>query len=471
MREHGGVIPRGILRTVVPAAPSAWIEALRRFGTMTFAEVAAPAIALARDGFAVHWLLHNMISSHAEEYAEWPSNAAIYLPGGRVPEVGERFVQSDLAGTLQHMADCETAARGDRLAGLAAARAAFYEGDIAREIVEFHAREGGLLTAADFASHRSEVGAPLEARFAGGTVLCAGAYCQGPFLGLVLQLLDSMDWREVAQGSAAYFHRVIECVKLAFADREAVLGDPRFVDVPVGRLLSREYAAERLNAFDPHRATPDMPAPGIGSVGATRIAEGEPTPGDTSYIAVVDAAGLAFSATPSDVSYDGPVIPGTGLCPSSRGSSSWADPNHPSSVAPGKRPRLTPNPAMWVDAEGRPMPFGTPGGDVQIQAMVQVLLNRFVYKMELQDAVLAPRLASYSFPSSFAPHASYPGLVRAEARIPATELVKLRALGHTVDMWPDWSHLAGAVCAVEAGPGGALEGAADPRRPSGTAGV
>ncbi|UOM33295.1 gamma-glutamyltransferase family protein [Acuticoccus sp. I52.16.1] len=471
MREHGGEIPLGILRTVVPAAPSAWIEALSRFGTMTFAEVAAPAIRLAREGFAVHWLLHNMIASHEAEYAKWPSNAAIYLPGGRVPRIGERFVQSDLAATLQNMADCESAAPGDRRAGLAAARAAFYQGDIARQIVDFHAREGGLLTAADLAGHRSEVARPLPARFAGGTVLCCGAFCQGPFLGLVMQLLDRMDWSDVVQGSATYFHRVVECVKLAFADREAVLGDPAFVDVPVARLLSPEYAAERLALFDPRRAAPDMPAAGVGTVGPVRVSEAVPAPGDTSYIAVVDASGLAISATPSDVSYESPVVPGTGLVPSSRGSASWADPAHPSSVAPGKRPRLTPNPAIWVDAEGRSMPLGTPGGDVQIQAMAQVLLNRVIYGMDLEEAVLAPRVASYSFPNSFAPHESHPGLVRAESRIPAAELVALKALGHRVDMWGDWTHLAGAVCAVAMRPDGALEGAADPRRPTGTAGV
>ncbi|WMS41525.1 gamma-glutamyltransferase [Acuticoccus sp. MNP-M23] len=470
MREHGGQIPLGILRTVIPAAPAAWIEALARFGTMSFAEVAAPAITLARDGFAMHWLKHKLIAAHEADYNKWPQNAAIYLPGGRPPATGAKFVQTDLAASLQYMADCESGAAGDRAGGLAAARAAFYEGDIAAAIVRFHEAEGGLMSAADLANYRVEIGKPLPARFAGGTVLCSGAYCQGPFLGEVMQLLDGFEWRGIERGSAVYYHRLIECVKLAFADREAVLGDPNFVDVPVETLLSEAYTRERLKAFDPESASPDMPAPGIGTAGKAGDGTGGATHGDTSYIAVVDSGGLAFSATPSDVSYNSPVIPGTGLVPSSRGSASWADPSHPSGVAPGKRPRLTPNPAIWVGPEGHAMPFGTPGGDVQIQTMAQVLLNRVVYGMDLQDAIEAPRVASYSFPSSFAPHESYPGLVRAEKRIPESVRAELSALGHTVEVWEEFTYLAGTFCAVEMRADGGLEGGADPRRASGTAG-
>lgn len=469
-RDHGGEIPRGILRTVIPAAPSAWIEALTRFGTMTFAEVAAPAISLARDGFAMHWLMHKMISSHRDDYAEWASNAEIYLPGGEVPAIGTRFVQADLARSLQYMADEETAASGDRVAGLAAARAAFYVGDIARMILDHHAAEGGLLRASDLSEYRSRVGQPVTARFAEGDMLCSGAYSQGPFLGVVLQLLDRFDWTTTPQGGPVYFHRVIECIKLAFADREAVLGDPDFTDVPLETLLSDAYAQARAAMIDPDRAMPDMPDSGVGTALPANESVDPPAPGDTSYICTIDADGLAFSATPSDVSYSSPVVPGTGLVPSSRGSASWGDPAHPSSVAPGKRPRLTPNPAIYASKDGHVIPFGTPGGDVQIQAMVQVVLNHVIYGMDLQAAVEAPRLASYSFPSSFAPHETYPGLVRAETRIPSETLAALAQLGHKIDLWGDWSHLAGAVCAVERSPDGRFEAGADPRRPTGVAG-
>src|SRR5262245_24370444 len=158
MRRHGGKIPRGLLRTVVPAAPDAWIQTLQRWGTMSFGEVAAAAVRFAREGFAAHPLLCETITTHRKGYEEWPSNRAIYLPNGRPPKVGEVFVQSDLARSLQYMMDEEKAAAGKgRLAGLEAARSAFYAGDIARAIVAYHEANGGLLRMADLAEFRSGI--------------------------------------------------------------------------------------------------------------------------------------------------------------------------------------------------------------------------------------------------------------------------------------------------------------------------
>src|SRR5579864_3776395 len=144
MREHGGKIPVGVLRTVVPAAPDAWITALRRYGTMSFGEVAAAATRLARDGFPMYPLMAASLEKHAERHASWPSSAAVYLPGGRVPQAGDIFRQSDLGASLQYMADEEKAASGrGREAGLEAARGAFYRGDIAHKIVAFMKEQGG----------------------------------------------------------------------------------------------------------------------------------------------------------------------------------------------------------------------------------------------------------------------------------------------------------------------------------------
>src|SRR5713101_5244722 len=153
-REHGGKIPVGVLRTVVPAAPDAWITALRRYGTMRFGEVAAAATRLARDGFPMNPLMAASLEKHAERHASWPSSAAVYLPNGKVPHAGEIFRQSDLGASLQYMADEEKAAasRG-REAGLEAARDAFYRGDIAKQIVAFMKAEGGLLSAEDLAEY------------------------------------------------------------------------------------------------------------------------------------------------------------------------------------------------------------------------------------------------------------------------------------------------------------------------------
>jgi gamma-glutamyltranspeptidase/glutathione hydrolase len=420
-------------------------------------------------------LLSSMIAMHKEEYARWDANAAIYLPGGRVPRLGEIFVQADLARTLQHMVDEEKAARGGREAGLRAARDAFYKGDIARTITRYHAENGGWLSAEDMASFEVGIEPAVRTRFGELEVFACGPWCQGPMLLQALTLLDGGSLKAAGHNSAAYIHTVIEALKLAFADRERWYGDPRFVDVPVSGLLSPEYAALRRTLIDPGRASPGMPAAGdprtmtaeawrLGQGGA---AGGPAIPRDTSYVCVVDRWGNVFSATPSDVSFESPVIPGTGLVPSSRGSQSWADPAHASSVAPGKRPRLTPNPAFAIKRGELLLPFGTPGGDVQAQAMLQVLLNIAVWGMEPQAAVEAPRFATYSFPDSFEPHEYFPGRLMIESRIPKATGEALAALGHGVEWWPDLIWRAGAVCTIAANrKTGVLQGGADPRRPT-----
>ena len=476
-KKYGGKIPRGILRTVVPAAPDAWITALERWGTMSFGEVARAAIRFARDGFPVYPLMHEIIADHEQEYRDYPSNAAIYLPNGKVPEVGDIFVQADLARTLQHMADQETRrAKESREAGLRAARDAFYRGDIAAAIVKFQKENGGLLGAEDLAEYRSGVEAPVHTSFGDITVYGCGPWCQGPSLLQALNLVDAAALTRLEHNSPAYLHHLAEAVKLAFADRDAYFGDPRFVEVPMDALLSAEYAAQRRKLIRRDRAWTEMPPSGtrdeLGAAGAPRPAPKPETIWqapelDTSYVCVVDHEGNVFSATPSDGSYNAPVVPGLGIIASSRGSQNWADPDHPSGVAPGKRPRLTPNPALALKPGHFVMPFGTPGGDVQTQAMLQVFLNIHVFGMDPQPAVEAPRFASYSFPSSFEPHSYYPGRLNIEGRIGEATGDALARLGHKVERWPDWTWLAGSVCTIVADrKRGIISGAADPRRPS-----
>jgi gamma-glutamyltranspeptidase/glutathione hydrolase len=469
MREHGGTIPDGVRRTVVPAAPDAWITALARHGTMTFGEVASFAIRHARDGFAMYPLLAQTISANIANYRRWPGNAALYLPGGEVPKVGERFVMSDLAATIQFMADEEKAAGGDRLKGLEAARGAFYRGDIAARIVAHQKAEGGWLSAEDMAGFRSKIEPVVRRGWRGHEVIACGAWCQGPSLIEALLLAERLGIGEHAHNSADYLHIVAEAVKLALSDREYTFGDPDFVEVPVARLLSAEWIGRQAARVRREAAFPGMPPP-LDNLGPMLVAaEGElpRVEPDTSYACVVDRWGNAFSATPSDGSFNAPVVPGLGFVPSQRGSQSRPDPAHPAGVAPGKRPRLTPNPAMVVAADGGVMPFGTPGGDVQIQAMLQVMLNVFQHGMDLQPAIEAPRVASYSFPSSFAPFDYHPGRLAVEARIDPAVRQDLAARGHQVAEWPEWTWLAGSVEAVRTHPGrGLVEAGADPRRPA-----
>lgn len=188
---------------------------------------------------------------------------------------------------------------------------------------------------------------------------------------------------------------------------------------------------------------------------------------DTSYACVVDKYGNAFSATPSDVSSTTPITPETGLAVSSRGSQSWVDHNHASSIQGGKRPRLTPNPSIVLRKGKLFMPFGTPGGDVQCQAMLQVFLNIAESGMDPQEAVEAPRFATFNFPNSFYPHAYHPGLLKVEKRVEDSIFYRLKDKGHGVEWWPDWAWKAGAVCAIVVDSvNGVLLGAADPRRES-----
>ncbi len=479
-REHGGVIPPGLLRTVVPAAPAAWLTALERYGTRTFAEVAEAAIRLARDGFAMYPLMSEHIAENIEGYRAWAENTRIYLPDGAPPRPGRRFVQSDLAGTLQYMADRERARGGTREDGIAAARHGFYEGDVAATICDYHAAHGGLLTREDMARYRVRLEPTVTGRFAGLEVHCCGPWCQGPALAQVLGMLDGLDLPALGHNSPAYVHALVEALKLAFADRERWFSDPLFRHVPLEGLLAGDYLAARRRLIDPDHAPPvappgdpvngrpvgdHLPASAGGPAPHPDPHATDPRNPDTSYVCAVDRLGNVFSATPSDVSCDTPVIPGTGLCPSSRGSQSRPEPDHPAGVAPGKRPRLTPNPALAL-RDGRPvLAFGTPGGDVQVQAMAQVLANRFVFGMDMQSAIEAPRFASYSFPSSFAPNTSHPGLVMLESRMDPSLPAGLARRGHRPDAWPEWTYKAGAVCAIHIDHDeGVLHAGADPRR-------
>lgn len=472
MTEHGGTIPTGILRTVVPAAPDAWTAALRDYGTMTFAQVADAALRLARDGFAVFPLLADGIAKRQAGYRRWVANEAIYLPGGRPPRVGERFVQTDLARTIQTMIDAEAGAGGDRVTGLEAARAAFYEGPIADLIVAYHEANGGYLRHDDLAEFRSRYEPVVETRWRDFTLLTCGAWCQGPILAEALLVLERYGLDGLAHNGPEYVHTVIEALKGVFADREHHFGDPAFVDVPLDRLLGDEHVAARAAAIDAGRAHEGLPPALFGESQALpeAISAGEVRhigEGGTSYVCVVDRWGNAFSATPSDGASTAPVVPGTGFVPSLRGLQSRPDPAHPSGVAPGKRPRLTPNPAIAVRDDGSVLPFGCPGGDMQVQAMLQVLLNAFHFGMDLQEAVNAPRFSTWSFPNSFAPFDYLAAHVFLEDRFDPAVDAELRRRGHDVRRWPAFTRDAAAVEAIyRDARTGFLVSAADPRQPA-----
>jgi len=477
IRKHGGKIPAGVERCVVPAAPDAWITTLGSFGTMSFGEVAAAATRFARDGFPMYPLMSKFIRDNRDAYERWPSSRKVFLPKGRPPEIGDVFVQADLGRTLQYLADEEkrAARRKGRKAGLKAARDAFYQGDIARAVAQFIEKEGGLMRYEDFAGFKVNFEPTVRARFDGIDLHACGPWSQGPVLPMALNMLKGYDLAAMGHNSADYIHVVTEALKLAFADRHHHFGDPKFVKVPIAGLMSDKYAAWRRSLISAEKAWAGMPPAGdpraLSEIDNRWMPEPQsaeaPGPGDTSYVCVIDKHGNAFSCTPSDGSDKTPIIPGVGILCSGRGTQSWADPTHPSSVAPGKRPRLTPNPALAFKNGRAYMPFGTPGGDVQPQAMLQVFLNINTFGMAPQDAIEAPRFANYSYPGSFEPHLYFPGRLYLESRIDKAVGEELAIRGHKVCWWDESTWLAGAVCAIVADhKNGVLHGGADPRRPA-----
>ncbi len=477
--NHGGDMPEGIPRTVTPAAPDAWLSALARWGTLTFEEVVQPALELAQKGRPVDERFHKALQHPSIQTYE--TTAATFLPEGVPVPPGQLFKQTELANTFHRMIAAERGSNGGRRKGIRSARDLIYKGEIAREIAAFHAHMGSLLTYEDLRNFSVLAERPESISYRGLNVFSCGPWCQGPSLLMALRILENLELKTMGHNSADYLHVLLETLKLVFADRDAYFGDPNFVRVPMKGLLHPDYAQVRLNQIDGQAAAPSMPACGDpwsfepkqngslnrNSRNSESINPNEmkiPWESDTSYLCVVDGEGNAFSATPSDGIGGSAVVPGLGFPISHRGTQSWLDQDHASSLQPGKRPRLTPNPAMVLQ-DGRPfMPFGCPGGDAQVQGMLQVFLNVVEFGMDVQTAIEAPRVISHSFPNSFWPHISLDGEVTVETRISNSVESNLRRKGHILKDDGDWSGNVSRVCAITVDPISRLRtGGADPR--------
>ena len=423
-------------------------------------------------------VIAEQLAQDAKGGRSWDSTNDSFLPRGRLPKAGTLLKQRDLARTFHRLIEVEraSASRG-REAAIQAARDFFYRGEIAEEIVGSCQERGGLLTMEDLAEFQVKLEPLAVGSYKGIDVYTGGPWCQGPVTIEALRILEGCDLKGMGHNSADYLHTLIEALKLAFADRYAYYGDPEFVDVPLDGLISESYAAERRLAIDIQRACPEMPFAGNpwphqgSEQPATEVTQPEPVAavsleGDTSCICVIDQWGNAFSATPSDgFSMNSPLVRGLGFSISPRGAQTWLDPAHPASLSPGKRPLLTPSPAMAFKDGKVWLTFGSPGGDVQCQAMVQLFLNIIEFGMDPQQAMEAPRVASLSFPNSFWPHAYHPGWVNIEGRIDSHVVAELRQRGHKVTVCDDWATGLGALCAVEVDrENGNLKGGADPRK-------
>jgi gamma-glutamyltranspeptidase/glutathione hydrolase len=327
---------------------------------MTFADVAQYAWRYAADGFPIYPVLQRFIADNENAYRRTPATEAVYLPGGRPPALGDLFVQKDLAGTIRYMIDQSEAAGSDRDAGLQAAYDAFYKGDIAKKITDHHIANGGFLRMDDMADFKPRFEPPIHVGYKDAEIVTCGPWCQGISLAQAFRMLDGLDAVAMGHNSADYIHTLSAVFDLAFADRDAYVADPAFVDVPVKEMLDDDYLAARRTLIEPERAFREMPP--AGDPWAKLAARGETSPhparkhametdphdtwpadrhdlkdpasADTTYVSVIDAAGNMFSATPSDTSADTEVIPGTGLCPSSRGSQSRGVRSSINAVAP-----------------------------------------------------------------------------------------------------------------------------------------
>jgi gamma-glutamyltranspeptidase / glutathione hydrolase len=464
----------GLLAACVPGAFDAWMRMLLELGTASLRDVLEPAIGYARDGHPVLPRVAEGIASLEGFFrTEWPTSAGTWLPA---PAPWSLLRNPTLAETYTRVLDESEAASTDRDAQIQAARDAFYRGFVAEAIDDFCARteamdssgrrHAGLLTADDLADFEAGFEASVSFDYAGWTVHKTGPWGQGPVFLQQLALLDGFDLPAMAAGSWEFAHTVIECSKLAFADREAWYGDPTFADVPLDQLLSPAYADDR-RALVTDTASADL-RPGLpgarlpGPVaGAVAAGVGEPTRGDTCHLDVVDRFGNVVSATPSGGwLQSSPVVPELGFPLGTRAQMFWLEDGLPNSLEPRKRPRTTLSPSL-AQRDGEVLSFGTPGGDQQDQWSLVFFLHHVHFEPNLQAAIDLPMFHSNHFPSSFYPREARPRHLEIESRADPSVVDDLRARGHDVEVTGPWS--LGRLSAAARGPNGILHAAANPR--------
>jgi gamma-glutamyltranspeptidase/glutathione hydrolase len=382
----------GPLTWTVPGAVDGWAQLLERFGTMSFADVLAPAIAYGRDGFPVSEVIQGQWAGSERTLAEWPTSAATYLPNGRPPALGELFKNPGLVRTYEAIAQ--------------GGRDAFYKGEIARKIVAFSESNGGYFTMRDFEDHSSMWVDPVTSSYRGYDIWEIPPNSSGIVALMMLNILEGYDMASLGHNSAAAIHRIVEAKKLAFADRDRYVADPNANALPVTELISKAYAEERRALIDPSRASQTVNA-------------GDPT--DTVYLTVVDKDRNAISLIESIFGgFGSKVVPADlGFALQNRGSGFSLEPGHLNSLEPHKRSLHTNMPA-FVTKDGKPfLSFGVMGGDMQPQGHTQVLSNIIDFGMNLQEAGDAARVR-------------HGGSVQVEPGVTDAVIAELERMGHRV---------------------------------------
>jgi gamma-glutamyltranspeptidase/glutathione hydrolase len=477
------VVPgNGLLSATIPGAFDAWLLLLLDYGTFELEDVLEPAITMARDGYPLVPSICRTIGMVEELFrSEWPTSAAVYLPGGKVPKAGSLFTNKKMAATYQRILKEIKGARGGREGRIEKARLVWAEGFVAEAVDKFcrkselmdvsGRRHRGMITGQDMAGWRASYEKPLTYDYKNFTVCKVGPWAQSPVFLQQLALLKGFDLDSMSATDPDFVHTVTECAKLAYADREAFYGDPKFVKVPMDVLLSDAYNAERRKLVtstasyemrpgsipgyggpivlrgqagewrDPHAVSHGIGEPTRASTeGELVVAADGTTKGDTCHVDVIDKHGNMISATPSGGWLpSSPVIPELGFCLTNRGQMYWLDERTPSALAPGKRPRTTLSPSLAL-RDGKPyLAFGTPGGDQQDQWTLHFFLRHVHFGHNLQEAIEAPGFNTEHPPSSFYPREWDPGHLAVEGRFPKATIEELVRREHAVEISDDWS--------------------------------
>jgi len=423
----------GMETITVPGAFDGWLTLLDKYGTMKLADLMAPAISYAENGFPVMEKISADWEPEVGKLKQDPAAAATYLVDGGAAKPGTIFAQKNLAKTFR------TLVKGGR--------DAYYRGEIARAIVDYCQKHGGFLAIEDFAAQKSNWVEPISTTYRGYTLNELPPNNQGLTALIILNILEGLDLKGMRNDPGLYYHTIIEATKIAFADRNRFIADPAFAKVPVKELISKEYAVKRRALLDPKKAI-DPPKYGDVSMGS-----------DTTYFTVVDKDRNAVSFINSLFnSFGSGIVAGeTGIMLHNRGSGFSLDPNHPNKLEPGKRPFHTLIPAMVLKDGKLLMSYGVMGGDIQAQGHSQVLINLVDRGMNLQQAIDAPRIRYISGKGVMLEDTLPPSVIselvqRGHERVLPPEGIKHRALmggGQAIMIDPDT---------------GALSGASDPRK-------
>lgn len=443
---------RGPLSINVPGAVDGWFEALERFGSLSAEQIFAPAIALAEEGMPVSSKVSRWLENSAPLLQQWENSAATYLPEKRAPRPGERLRLPNLARTYRTLAR--------------EGRDAFYRGPIGRSIVDYIQQCGGVLSVEDLEKHHSDWVTPLSTSYRGYEVCEFPPNSQGIVALEMLNILEGYDLHALGYQSVEYLHLLLEAKKLAFADRDQYISDPAFADIPIERLLSKDYAAELRARIRPDRVLPYF----IGELGKD---------GDTMYLCTADSQGNVVSLIQSLYMGIGSGLVGgdTGVTLHNRGSYFSLDPRHVNYLQPGKRTMHTLMPGM-VLRDGRPhMAIGTMGGDAQPQIHAQLLTAMLDFGLNPQQAISAPRWQSGReyLDGRSEPLPGQSGIderldagiaevVSLENRFPAQIPEQLARLGHHIHTLGPWEDAMGHAQAIALDPENQMfAGAADPR--------